>query len=340
LASLEPIDAHTHISTNAPAFLAMLEGLHMHVMDILYVDDTSPYRTSLEQQRQDALKFIASSHGLAKLCTTFDPFQLHDADFAQKAVAALNDDFANGAVGFKVWKNIGMEVKLSGTQYLMPDAPVLTPIYRDASAHNKTLIIHAADPNGAWSSRFPGGQGAKYYAAHPEWNMSKIAGAPSKEAILESRDHLLESNPDLRVIGAHLGSDEDHLDELARRLDRFPNLAVDTAARIVNLTLQPRETVRAFLIKYQDRVLYGSDLSFSAADRSEETSRSWMRQYLLDWRYFSSDDKFSYWGRQVEGLALPPSVLKKIYHDNAVVWLPGIGGGPNEFPGPASRHAP
>ena len=44
--SLEPIDAHTHISQTGPAFVAMLDRLHMHVLDILYVDDTTPYRVS------------------------------------------------------------------------------------------------------------------------------------------------------------------------------------------------------------------------------------------------------------------------------------------------------
>jgi hypothetical protein len=68
--SLEPIDAHT--LQTGPAFVAMLERLHMHVLDILYVDDTDPNHTSMEAQKQDAMKFIASSNGHAQLCTTFD----------------------------------------------------------------------------------------------------------------------------------------------------------------------------------------------------------------------------------------------------------------------------
>jgi hypothetical protein len=50
----------------------------------------------------------------------------------------------------------------------------------------------------------------------------------------------------------------------------------------------------------------------------------WERQYLLDWRYFSSDDMFDYHGHQVEGLNLPLPVLEKLYHDNALRWIPGI----------------
>ena len=47
---------------------------------------------------------------------------------------------------------------------------------------------------------------------------------------------------------------------MARRFDRYPNFAVDTAARVPYFMMQPRDKVRAFLIKYQDRILYGTDL--------------------------------------------------------------------------------
>ena len=43
-------------------------------------------------------------------------------------------------------------------------------------------------------------------------------------------------------------------------LDKYPNFAIDTAARMRYLMLMPPNEVRAFLIKYQDRVLYGADL--------------------------------------------------------------------------------
>ena len=56
--------------------------------------------------------------------------------------------------------------------------------------------------------------------------------APGKEAILTARDRVLARYPRLRVVGCHLGSDEDNLKQLARRLDAYPNFAVDTAARV------------------------------------------------------------------------------------------------------------
>ncbi|HTF72291.1 MAG TPA: amidohydrolase family protein, partial [Edaphobacter sp.] len=108
--------------------------------------------------------------------------------------------------------------------------------------------------------RTPKALDTSYYAKQPEWDMSKIAGAPTKSAVLASRDHLLAENPKLRVVGAHFGSMESDVDLIAQQLDRYPNFAVDTAARVPHLTIQPRDKVRAFLIKYQDRVLYGTDI--------------------------------------------------------------------------------
>jgi predicted TIM-barrel fold metal-dependent hydrolase len=131
-------------------------------------------------------------------------------------------------------------------------------------------------------------------------------------------------NPGLRVIGAHFGSMEDHLDDLANRLDLYPNFAVDTAARTISLVRQPREKVRAFMMKYQNRILYGSDFHYYPGTTGIEAAHACEAQYAMDWRYFSSDDVFEYRGLKVEGLNLPLPVLHKLYHDNAVQWIPGI----------------
>ena len=302
----------------------MLERLHVHVLDILVVDDHHSYRAKIEPQRQDALHFIASSMGHASLCTTFDPFQLNSPNFSRDAVDGLNRDFEHAAIAVKIWKNIGMEIKNGSGQYVMLDDPAFEPIYRDIAAKGKTLIIHAADPDPAWTAKYVIAGGA-YYRENPEWDMSKNPNAPQKAAILDGRDRVLGMHPDLRVIGAHFGSMETHLDELAVRLDRYPSFAVDTSARVETLTREPRDQVRAFFLKYQDRILYGSDFPFDTQGQHKgTTAASWEKQYLLEWRYFSTDDTFDYHGQQVEGLDLPLPVLEKLYHDNAVRWIPGI----------------
>ena len=320
--SLEPIDAHTHISEATPAFSAMLDRLHMQVLDILYVDDTDPYRALMEPQKGDAQKFAASSGGHAQLCTTFDPFKFKNPNFSKEAIDGLDQDFAHGAVAVKVWKNIGMEIRKPSGEYVMPDDAVFEPIYKDIAAHHKTLITHSAAVDAAWEAQGARAAESKYFSEKPQWDMSR-PGVPGKTVILQARDHLLAMNPELRVVGAHFGSMAEHLDDLGARLDLYPNFAVDTAARVRQLVVQPREQVRAFILKYQDRILYGTDLRFEPAT-TDQSSQSWEKEYALDWRYFATDDTFEYQGHQVEGLNLPRPVLKKLYHDNAVRWIPGI----------------
>ena len=86
--------------------------------------------------------------------------------------------------------------------------------------------------------------------------------------------------------------------------------------------MQPRETMIAFVTKYQDRLIYGTDIEYSQG--SSETQRDFESVYANDWRYFATGDTLQYKGKDVKGLNLPTTILRKIYHDNAVKWFPGI----------------
>lgn len=98
-------------------------------------------------------------------------------------------------------------------------------------------------------------------------------GAPAKQAILEARDRILDRNPNLRMVGAHLGSMEGNFDELGQHLEKYPNFAVDMAARIAFFEMQPRAMMIAFTTKYQDRLIYGTDNEFYPS--SSSTAQDW-----------------------------------------------------------------
>ena len=114
------------------------------------------------------------------------------------------------------------------------------------------------------------------------------------------------------------------MNEIAQRFDLYPNFAVDTAARIPNLMLQPREKVIAFLTKYQDRVLYATDLEWMPNDKAQEAVKHWESEYERDWKFFATDEMVEYNGHPYRCLALPEPILRKLYHDNAVRWIPGF----------------
>ena len=95
--------------------------------------------------------------------------------------------------------------------------------------------------------------------------------------------------------------------------DANPNVHVDIAARIGELGRQPYST-RAFFLRYQDRILFGSDL---APDPD---------MYAVHYRFLETlDESFDYGtgvvpeqGRwQIHGIGLPDEVLRKVYADNA-----------------------
>ena len=326
LAALSPIDAHAHIFHDTPALHAFLQRYNLHLLTIAVLDDRDPDPISndLQAQLNEARKAVLGSAGHVALCTTFSPYGFEKPGFAQQAIRQLNENFAEGAVAVKIYKTIGMEIKKKDGSYLMSDDPVFSPIYRDIADHNRTIIAHLAEPTSDWQPPNPDSPDYEYYKSHPREYAYTHPEWPSKEAILAARDHMLEENPKLRVVGAHLGSMELDVDEIAKRFERYPNFAVDTAARVPYLMLQPREKVRNFLIKYQDRVLYGTDLETIPKGDVAKELKEWRDAYAQDWKYFATGETIDYRGRKIIGLALPPEVLRKLYHDNAVQWFPGI----------------
>jgi len=325
-ASLAPIDAHVHLYKDDPAFGAFLDRLNLRILDICVIDDRDPYAKGLEPQRSAVLKVVHTTHGRAVLCTTFSPYGFEEPGFSRRTIQQLEADFAAGAIAVKIYKVMGMEMKSKAGKYVMADDPAFEPIYKDIAAHHRTVVAHLAEPDSCWQPPNPASPDYEYYQQHPEEYAYAHPEWPSKAAILAARDHLVAENPTLRVIGAHLGSMEADVDQMAQRFDRFPNFAVDTAARVPYFMLQPRDKVRAFLIKYQDRILYGTDLGAMPADVTENALAEWTDTYARDWKFFATDQRVEYKGRSYQGLALPGPVLRKIFHDNAVRWLPGIMG--------------
>jgi len=326
--ALAPIDAHAHLYKDDPAFGALIQRLKLRILDICVIDDRDPYFKGLEPQRGDVIKVVRRTGGRAALCTTFIPYKFEEPGFAQRTIRQLDADFAEGAIAVKIYKVMGMEMKSKAGKYVMPDDPAFEPIYKDIAAHHRTVVAHLAEPDSCWQPPNSASPDYEYYQqnpqeyayAHPEW--------PSKAAILAARDHLVAENPKLRVIGAHLGSMEADVNEMAQRFDRYANFAVDTAARVPYLMIQPRDKVRAFLIKYQARILYATDLVVLPKDDTDKALAEWKNTYERDWKFFATLQTVEYKGHSYQGLALPEAVLRKIFHDNAVRWLPGIMGKP------------
>jgi predicted TIM-barrel fold metal-dependent hydrolase len=103
---------------------------------------------------------------------------------------------------------------------------------------------------------------------------------------------------------------ESDLSVLGDLFDKYPNLYADIAARFSEISPVPRYT-RAFMERYKDRIVYGSDMGIDES------------MYKICWRILESDDEHFYdidqfgyhWA--LYGLDLPDDVLKKLYFENA-----------------------
>nr|MBP7127527.1 hypothetical protein [Myxococcota bacterium] len=109
-----------------------------------------------------------------------------------------------------------------------------------------------------------------------------------------------------------------------------------TSARVPEFGRHPAGKVRAFFVKHQDRILFGSDLvvdlngalqlgSVSRKDPSIEDAVVFFERH---WRYFETTDRqidhpTPIQGRwKVDAVGLPPDVLRKLYVGNAerLIW--------------------
>jgi hypothetical protein len=322
-ADFERIDTHIHIHREAPALTTSLRESRWSGLDIVVCPTVRDEPFDLESKLDSTLKGVRSSGGRLSWASTFDARGFQAPDFAERTIARLRKSFDDHAIGVKIWKNIGMAIRAKSGAYLLPDDPALLPIFETIQKAGRTLIAHLAEPDGAWLPLDEHNPELPYYSKNPQWHMLG-KGAPSKDTILAARDRVLARYPKLRVVGCHLGSDEDDLSRLARRLDAFPNFAVDTAARTRYFARGDRDKAREFLTRYQDRILYATD--FGLRDATPEAgARTLLAQHTQDWRFFAGGDMMEYEGRPTRGLALPDAVLRKIFRENARLWLPGIG---------------
>ncbi len=324
-APFECVDTHVHLNRMSRPFITGLQTSGWRVLSICVSRATGNDPSDLDDQLRGNAELHRESGGTVAWAGSFDARRWQDPGFAERTIAALQQQFRDGAIATKIWKNIGMSLRTKDGRYVLPDDPAFQPIYEMLQKEDHTLVAHLAEPNGAWMPLDDQNSEKGFYGSHPEWHMYGHADAPSKESILTARDRMAARYPKLRVVGCHLGSNEEDLDALAARLDRLPNFAVDLAARVRYLAAGDREKGRAFLIKYQDRVTYGTDYTLGPGGDDQRAWNSLAAQHDRDRQYFTSADKLTYGRRETQGLGLPEGVLRKIFRENALRWFPGLG---------------
>jgi hypothetical protein len=322
---VKKIDTHIHINSESTAFAKQAQNDNFFLVT---VNVDAPHYPKLEEQSRIATQQIASAPSHIAFLTTFGIERWDSATWTKETIAKLERDFNNGSLGVKIWKNIGMVNKDSSGNFIMINHPRFDSVIAFIESKNKTLLAHLGDPKNCWLpvEEMTVNNDRNYYKSHPEYHMYLHKDFPSYEEQIKARDEFLKKHPNLKFVGAHLGSLEWSVDELAKRLDRFPNMAVDMAARIPHFQHQSMtdyEKVRDFIIKYQDRLIYATDSGISASSDPEKTRSQLHETWMRDWKYFVTDSEMTSDNvdGKFKGLYLPKKVVDKIYRLNALKWF-------------------
>jgi len=324
--SAKKIDAHVHIRTGDTAFSHQARVDNFKLITI--VVDESP---GIRLQQKYAVKQMQLFPGLVDFATTFPVKHLNNPLWQEQTIESLKKSFSQGAIAVKIYKNIGMKLKDKSGHFIMIDNPVFDPVISYLEKNNIPVIGHLGEPGNCWlpMDKMTMESDKRYYSRHPEFYMYLHPEYPSYQDQINARDRMLEKHPDLRFIGAHLGSMEWSTEVLAKHLDKFPNMAVDMASRISNLQLQAMkdwQKVYDFFIKYQDRLIYGTDRIADGSQSDIQMKEFVHNAWLNDWKFFCTNDWMtsSSFEGSFKGLQLPKEVVNKIYQKNAEKWFPDI----------------
>jgi predicted TIM-barrel fold metal-dependent hydrolase len=240
-------------------------------------------------------------------------------EFVDRAIEGLEADVAKGALGLKVTKELGLQFRDESGAMVAVDDERLFPIWQRAGELGLPVLIHVSDPRGFF---LPIDERNEHYLNLHEFPGWSFCGSHfSKDELLEQRNRVIAAHPKTTFFLPHVANDPEDLDSIAALLDRYPNAVIDFSARIDELGRQPY-TARDFLIHYQDRVLFGSDMPLST-----EMYRCYFRFLETRDECFEYMDYIGRWGHSrwgIYGLYLPDEVLRKIYYENAIRLMPAL----------------
>jgi len=288
------IDIHSHVHHNptTPAFFEAADRYGITTIVSMSPLDEVP---ALQTAYPGRLRFIAVPRWRNLAAS---------AEFQRQWLDDLAAFRELGARRMKFW----VAPPLRGNYGLRLQDPFFEPLVRQGLDLGYEFMIHVGDPT-LWFR--PGGRyaDAARYGTKPEQ--------------YEQLEYLLEKVAPRTVIAAHLGGNIEAPDFLQGLLDRYPHLLLDTSATkwvVREIACQP-DVVRAFVLRNQERLLFGSDIVVGPGyDFDHYASRYWVHQMLWETPYRGespiedpdADDR-----PQLTGLDLPAEVLRKVYYANA-----------------------
>jgi predicted TIM-barrel fold metal-dependent hydrolase len=330
-AAFPAVDVHNHVNDArgegralpVPELLARMDRLNLKRIVIL----TGRWGEAL----QGVVDRMVKPHpDRFTVFTEPDWSRIDEPGFGEAMAAQIRDAVARGARGLKVLKALGLEVRDRSGQLVAVDDPRLDPMWAECGRLGIPVAIHTSDPDAFFEPVDATNERWEELGRHPEWSFHGPK-FPPKRALLDARNRVFARHPGTTFIALHIANHPEDLDDASAVLGRYPNVVVETGARQAELGRQPRRA-REFFLRYQDRVLFGTDQS-----PVEAMYRSWFRFFE------TADEHFDYWrapnqGRwTISGLDLPKDVLEKVYARNVERVLAAFGATPPPLADPAGR---
>lgn len=310
------IDVHNHLGGGAKTLTDERVKRYLRAMDEAGVKTVVNLDGGSGDRLTETIQALDEAHPGRFL--TFALIDLRGFDqegWSERETDRFRKSFEAGAKGLKFHKSLGLSYRDKAGKLLTIDDPKLDPIWALCGEMDKPVMIHTADPAAFFTPLDRYNERWHELNSHPNW-LFHGEKFPSREELLAQRNRAIAKHPKTTFIGAHFGNNPEDLETVGKWLDKYPNFHVDIDARISELGRQPY-SARKFFIKYQDRILFGTDTTPKA------------EAYRLYYRFLESDDEYfdtaqshhrqGFW--MIYGIFLPKPVLEKIYYANAVKLL-------------------
>ena len=214
---------------------------------------------------------------------------------------------AMGCDGIKMLEMDPLLRKLIGTGV---NNPHYDPMFTYLEDNNIPVCMHVNDPETFWDA-----EGMTPERVRRGWFYGD-GTYPSKEQIYQETFAMLDKHPRLRVTFAHFFFMSNFLERAEEIMEKYPNVRFDlTPGGEMYVGFSKRiEDWQQFFIKYQDRILFGTDSNNHKGVTNERLNR-FVKDALL-----RSHDEFvpDYNNIPIRGLALPQEAYDKITYSNYV----------------------
>lgn len=306
------IDIHSHQPTPiSPAeFDRVMKGMESNNLQILV--NLSGSSGSRLQQGVEALRASKYKDRMV-LFANVNFREAVGPGFGAKAAKQLDDDIKAGAMGLKIFKDLGMFVRKADGSRLQVDDPELDAVWETCAKHNVPVLIHIAEPPAFFEPLDYTNERWLELSLYPDRRHQE---GVRFEQLMTERNNMIKKHPNTKFILAHFGWHANDLARAGKLLDQNANVYYDVAAVLYDFGRQPR-AAHDFFVKYQDRILFGKD-SYQPDE------------YPYYWRVFETNDEYfdyyrdyhAFW--KLYGIGLPDAVLKKLYYANALKLTPGL----------------